>query len=81
LAKHDSLAIRLYSVGKDTIEASQGTEGGEGMARTAVGGFSGDDFRKMLAVVSLLIGVGVLPQKWQKTASAASLALLILKWM
>ncbi len=47
------------------------------MARTAVGGFSGDDLGKILAIATALIAVGVLPKGWQKGVSAATALLLI----
>jgi hypothetical protein len=47
------------------------------MARTSVGGFSGDDLGKVLAVLGALIAVGVLPKGWQKGVSAATALLLI----
>jgi hypothetical protein len=38
-----------------------------------------DDAGKILAVVTALIGVGVLPKGWQKGVSAATAVVLILK--
>jgi hypothetical protein len=42
------------------------------MARTATGGFSGDDFGKLLALASALLALGILPKGWQKGISAAT---------
>jgi hypothetical protein len=42
------------------------------MARMATGGFSGDDFGKLLALASALIALGILPKGWQKAVSAAT---------
>lgn len=47
------------------------------MARASAGGFSGDDFGKLLAIAGALIAVGILPKGWQKAVSAASALLLI----
>jgi hypothetical protein len=51
------------------------------MARTSVGGCSGDDFGKLLALVGALIAVGVLPKGWQKGVSAATALLLISRFL
>lgn len=52
-------------------------EGGEAVARTSAGGFSGEDLGKLLAIASALIAIGVLPKRWQKGVSAATALLLI----
>lgn len=47
------------------------------MAKTMVGGFDGDDWRKFLALAAFLAAIGVLPKGWSKMiATAGGLAAL-----
>ena len=49
------------------------------VAKVSLGGFSEDDFGRVLAVVSALIAVGLLPKNWQKAVAAAGAGLVLLK--
>lgn len=54
-------------------------EGGEvNLTRTAVGGSYGDA-GKWLALVSALIGLGMLPSGWRKPVAAAGAVIAIIK--
>jgi hypothetical protein len=49
------------------------------VAQVSLGGFSEGDFGKVLAVVSALIAVGLLPKTWQKGVAVAGAGLVLLK--
>lgn len=46
-------------------------------SKTAVAGFSGDDWKKLLAIAGALVAAGVLPQRWAKGISLASAAVML----
>ncbi len=47
-------------------------------SKVVVGGFSGDDWRKLLAVAGALVAVGVLPKGWAKGIGLATAAVMLL---
>lgn len=46
-------------------------------SKTAIAGFSGDDWMKWLAIAGALVAAGVLPQRWAKGISLASAAVML----
>jgi len=49
------------------------------VARTAVAGFPGDDFGKLLGLASALVALGILPRGWQKALSGATALYMLYK--
>lgn len=48
------------------------------MASKAVaGGFSGDDWKKLLAIAGALAAAGILPQRWAKAIGPAGAAVML----
>jgi hypothetical protein len=43
-------------------------------SKTALAGFSGDDWKKWLAIAGALVAAGVLPQRWAKGIGLATAA-------
>ncbi|GIJ45478.1 hypothetical protein Val02_23640 [Virgisporangium aliadipatigenens] len=48
------------------------------MARTAVGGMSGDPL-KWIVLGSALVGVGLLPKDWKRGLAVAAAAVIVLR--
>lgn len=47
-------------------------------SKTTMAGFSGDDWKKVLAIVGALVAVGALPGRWAKGVGVASAIVALL---